>query len=98
MELANFIFEVSCDMKDGQCPKCKSHLVCSGANLPLKCGINCINCIPLNGGFTEPEYAALDNYVCINCGYVESYISEAEHLVFIAKNWPRVKCKSKNRV
>jgi hypothetical protein len=74
-------------MKDGQCPKCNSHWVCSGADLPLKSGINCINCIPLTGGF-QPEYAALDNYVCVKCGYVESYISEPEHLLYIAKNWP----------
>ena len=78
-------------MKDGQCPKCNYRLVYSGADLPLKCGINCINCIPLTGGFSTPDYAALDNYVCVSCGYVESYISEPEHLLLIAKNWPRAK-------
>ena len=74
-------------MKNGQCSKCNSLTVYSGANLPLKGGINCINCIPLTGGF-QPQYAALDNYVCVNCGYVESYLSEPEDLLFIAKNWP----------
>ncbi|MGC1393200.1 MAG: hypothetical protein WA828_02880 [Coleofasciculaceae cyanobacterium] len=74
-------------MKNGQCPKCNSHWVYSGEEVPLKCGINCINCIPLTGGI-QPKYAALDNYVCAKCGYVESYISDPELLLFIAENWP----------
>ena len=32
----------------------------------------------------------LDNYVCTNCGYVESYVAEPEMLVHIKDIWSRV--------
>jgi hypothetical protein len=33
---------------------------------------------------------SLDNYVCANCGYVESYVSEPEMLSRIQDIWPQV--------
>ena len=56
-------------MKNGQCPKCGSKEIYSGANIPLKSGPFSSNAIPL--GLTS--MAALDNYVCTACGLVESY-------------------------
>jgi hypothetical protein len=34
--------------------------------------------------------AALDNYVCTDCGYLESYIADAEKLKEIVRKWPKV--------
>jgi hypothetical protein len=33
--------------------------------------------------------AALDNYVCTDCGYVESYISDMGKLVEISQKWDK---------
>jgi len=40
---------------------------------------------------TAFRVAALDNYVCVACGYVESYISEAGSLEKVRQKWPRVR-------
>jgi hypothetical protein len=32
----------------------------------------------------------LDNYVCVACGYVESYILDASKLRKITEKWPKV--------
>ena len=77
-------------MKSGQCPKCGSFEVYSGAYLTNKRGNGyASNTIPVSGGIF-PQVVALDNYVCVNCGYVESYISDEEQLRRIAAKWPRV--------
>ena len=69
------------------CPKCASSSVYSGASIPLKKGPFGSNSIPIS----LTSVAALDNYVCAECGYVESYISEAERLSEIATKWVQVK-------
>jgi predicted nucleic-acid-binding Zn-ribbon protein len=76
-------------MKSGQCPKCGSFDVYSGAYVPDKSGGYGSNTIPVSGGLFSRS-VALDNYVCVNCGYVESYISDEEQLRRIADKWPRV--------
>jgi hypothetical protein len=48
-------------------------------------GSNWANTIPI----TAWSNAALDNYVCVNCGYVESYIADSAKLWKIAQKWPR---------
>ncbi|WP_373500366.1 hypothetical protein [Desulfococcus sp.] len=73
-------------MKNGQCPKCGSKEVYSGANIPLKSGPFSSNAIPL--GLTS--MAALDNYVCTACGLVESYIAESSKLEEVARRWDKV--------
>ena len=75
-------------MRDGICPKCGSTDVYSGASLPRmsKVGSYWSNVIPI----TLMGVAALDNYVCTACGYVESFISEAGSLEKIRRKWPRV--------
>ncbi len=72
-------------MKKGICPKCTSAEVFSGADLMLKKGPFGSNAIPI--GLTS--IAALDNYVCISCGYVESYISDPDKLIEIAGKWDK---------
>lgn len=76
-------------MKSGICPKCASDSVFSGATLPLKKGPFGSNAIPVS----LTSMAALDNYVCTKCGYVESYIGDAERLAEISNKWVRVKDK-----
>lgn len=70
-------------MRSGICPKCESDRVYSGASLPLKKGPFGSNSIPVS----LTSIAALDNYVCVACGYVESYVSDTEKLAEIAKKW-----------
>ncbi len=73
-------------MKNGQCPKCGSKEVYSGADIPLKSGPFAGNAIPIS----LTSMAALDNYVCADCGLVESYIGETAKLEEVAKRWHRV--------
>ncbi len=70
-------------MKDGICPKCKSNAVYSGANILLKSGPFGSNSIPVS----LTSIAALDNYVCTHCGYVESYVLDSKKLKEISKKW-----------
>ncbi len=74
-------------MRDGTCPKCGSTEVCSSEHLGsfAKMGSNWANTIPI----TALANAALDNYVCLNCGYVESYVADDSKLWKIAQKWPR---------
>jgi predicted nucleic-acid-binding Zn-ribbon protein len=73
-------------MKDGVCPKCGSTEVCSGEHLGYfaKMGSNWANTIPI----TAWRNAVFDNYVCLNCGYVESYVADDAKLWLIARKWP----------
>jgi Zn ribbon nucleic-acid-binding protein len=34
--------------------------------------------------------AAIDNYVCVRCGYIERYIADSNKLKDIQKEWPQV--------
>jgi predicted nucleic-acid-binding Zn-ribbon protein len=70
-------------LKTGICPKCTSTEVFSGAGIALKKGPFGSNAIPI--GLTS--IAALDNYVCTSCGYVESYISDLGKLTEISRKW-----------
>ena len=73
-------------MKTGICPKCNSHEVLSGAGVALKKGPFGSNSIPI--GLTS--IAALDNLVCAECGYVESYVSDPAKLVEISRKWDKI--------
>lgn len=74
-------------MKSGTCPKCASDNVYSGASIPLKKGPFGSNSVPIS----LTSVAALDNYVCTACGYLESYVSNAERLTEISEKWVHVK-------
>ena len=73
-------------MKDGICPKCGSSNVRSGVDVIMKGGGHGANTIPITA-FTS---ARLDNYVCVDCGFVESYVADQEKLDKIIEKWPRV--------
>ncbi len=73
-------------MRNGTCPKCGSSEVYSGANVFFKAGTYGINTIPISFW----TIAALDNYVCADCGFVESYIADADKLSEIRKKWIKV--------
>lgn len=71
-------------MKDGVCPRCRQSQVYSSTNMRNKTGNS--STIPLSFLRSIP----LDNYVCVNCGYVESYIAEPEMLSRIKDIWVQV--------
>jgi hypothetical protein len=73
-------------LKTGICPKCTSTKVFSGAGIALKKGPFGSNAIPI--GLTS--IAALDNYVCTSCGYMESFISDLGKLTEISRKWDNV--------
>lgn len=72
-------------MKQGKCPKCGSEEVYSGVDVLPKSGPFGSNSIPIS----IVSIAALDNYVCKECGYLERYIAEPEKLEEIGKKWPK---------
>lgn len=73
-------------MKKGKCPKCGSDEIYSSENMRLKMGPFASNAIPIS----MTSMAALDNYVCTACGYVESYISDQTKLKEIYVKWPKI--------
>lgn len=80
-------------MRNGICNKCGEMTVHSGAMIPVKASSG--NSIPIDFSHNVP----LDNYICVSCGYVESYISDIAALQRIATQWPSadaVRRKRKN--
>ena len=73
-------------MKEGKCPKCGSTNVYVADDLPLKSGPFGSNSIPVS----LTALAALDNYVCVDCGFVENYVTDERMLKKIAKRWDLV--------
>ncbi len=74
-------------MKNGTCPKCGSDSVFCGDKVPLKSGPFGSNSIPIS----LISIAPLDNYVCTDCGYIESYIADTDKTKEIADSWRNVK-------
>lgn len=74
-------------MKENKCPKCGSTDIYAGIDVFPKSGPFTSNSIPIS----LTSIAALDNYVCVACGYVESYVAETEKLKEISKKWGKTK-------
>ncbi len=74
-------------MKNGTCPKCGSESIYCGDKIPLKNGPFGSNSIPVS----ILSIAALDNYVCTDCGYLESYIAGKGKRKEIAEGWRHLK-------
>jgi len=67
-------------MKDGTCPKCGAkevHMV-DGNRTSIE--------IPL--GWASKTFVNL--YVCVKCGYVESYVEDMADLPKIAERWRKI--------
>lgn len=77
-------------LRTGTCPNCGSDRVYSGIEAPMKQGTHDSNAIPV----TLWDSAPLDNYVCVVCGFVESYIADRKLLDVVEKKWPRVRGKN----
>jgi predicted nucleic-acid-binding Zn-ribbon protein len=75
---------------DNICPICASRSIKSGAKVEGKEGLRGGNRIPIDA----VTHVALDNYVCVHCGYVESYIADRGILNRIAKLWAKVEVKN----
>ena len=73
-------------MKNGTCPKCGSSAIYCGDKVPLKAGPFGSNSIPIS----LVSIAPLDNYVCADCGYLESYLAVKDNLEEIPAKWRRV--------
>jgi len=74
-------------LKGHKCPKCGSTDIFAGTDVYPKSGPFTSNSIPIS----LTSIAALDNYVCGECGYVESYVAETEKLKEISKKWMKTK-------
>lgn len=72
-------------MKDGKCPKCGSTEIYSHEGMLLKGGPFGSNSIPIS----LTSMAALDNFVCTDCGLVESYVADEDKLSEISKKWKK---------
>jgi predicted nucleic-acid-binding Zn-ribbon protein len=84
-------------MRNGKCPICGAQEVYSGVQVTKASKSSNLSSIPTGGnmlfGFS---YAALDNYVCGKCGYVESYVADPSKLEEIASRWPQVQYQETN--
>jgi hypothetical protein len=77
-------------MKDGICPKCGASEVYHG---PLgwadfTSGLD-MSQLPL----TASDNAALTNYVCASCGYLERYVVDPGDRLTITKRWEKVRAE-----
>ena len=70
-------------MKNGKCPKCGSTRIYTAKDMPLKAGPFGSNSIPVS----LTSLAALDNYVCLDCGFVERYVADSDKLDEIKRKW-----------
>jgi hypothetical protein len=63
----------------------------SGRDIPVKNSSG--NMIPID----FKNHVALDNYVCVSCGYVERYISDRKALDKLGDEWPAAGKNKKKR-
>jgi len=71
---------------DALCPRCGSSNIKSGAKIEGKEGLHSSNRIPVDSKIS----VELDNYVCVDCGYTESYIADRGMLNRIERLWQKV--------
>lgn len=67
-------------MKNGDCPKCGGGKVFADTDNPY-------HHLPVS----PSRLAELENYVCAECGYVESYVVQDRDLQTIRDYWARVR-------
>ena len=73
-------------MKNGKCPKCNS------TDIRTRCGDQGTfdMTIPRKVPVGKMSYALVQDYVCISCGYLESFIACRESLQAIVEKWDAV--------
>lgn len=78
-------------MRNGRCPKCASQRIhVSNVRLPLQ-GWTFFNVIPITASFWwGSSTASVQHYICVTCGYVEQYVTDADKLLEIGAHWPQV--------
>ena len=74
---------------DALCPRCSSSNVKSGAKIEGKEGLRGSNRLPIDNKIS----VELDNYVCLDCGYTETYIGDRGILNRIERYWQKVEPK-----
>ena len=76
-------------MRHGRCPKCDSQRIHqSNVRLP---NWSASAAIPITASvWWGGQIAPIQYYVCVSCGYVESYITDRDKLLEIAAHWPQV--------
>jgi predicted nucleic-acid-binding Zn-ribbon protein len=67
-------------MKSGQCPKCGSSEIYSGRAHNQRSAMN----------ISMFKHARLEDFVCADCGYIESYVIDNAKLDDIKRLWTRV--------
>jgi predicted nucleic-acid-binding Zn-ribbon protein len=67
-------------MKNGKCPKCSSREIFKHSAVTARSNL----------AVSFFNQAKLEDYVCTQCGYLESYVNKAEDLKKIKKKWKRV--------
>ena len=75
-------------MKDGKCPKCNATTVYTKTR-----GIHYGNRGPfvdISNETASKSVKEVDVYICISCGYFESYLLDPGRLHAIARDWDKV--------
>ena len=79
-------------MKNGTCPKCNSsNIVMKNMGFLMGAGDAETYLQFWPDDKAPSESAECDNYVCLDCGYFESYIVDKASLEILGKKWTRVK-------
>ena len=76
-------------MKNGTCPKCSQNTVHMSKGGLKYHSAGAIYVQNLKGVFVEPVKNYTD-YVCVTCGYYETYISDDMKLEEISREWSKV--------
>lgn len=77
-------------MKDGKCPKCGStNIYMRREGISFYFGSNIPPGIFIVTGRIVTQ-SKLDNYICTDCGYFESYIVDKDKLEEVAENWDKI--------
>jgi predicted nucleic-acid-binding Zn-ribbon protein len=75
-------------MKDGKCPKCNSTRVYTKQQ-GISFGDGGVY-VYISSEWASKPVKQVDHYVCADCGYYESYISDKAKLEAVAKDWTKV--------
>ena len=73
-------------MRSGVCPKCESHRVFVRTSQSDRFGFSIPRSLPVGA----VSRAAVELYVCVECGFVEEYVSNADSRDEIAGSWQQV--------